>query len=177
MNFEISSNQEATERQAPLAIKRYLTLAMLIICIFGVLENTSGQVYAQTITSEMQILLTEVSHWVDRLEAGGFSIESVHIDPMTSNETYLISHYLYRGNEYLILGVSGVEITDLDLGLSDSSGTLLVTDPRSTNLPILAIIPTHDGLYTVETDIYSTSHSIPASSPLFFANIIAFRSG
>lgn len=155
--------------------QRILSVFSVIITVVALLAGAIAPVHAQGDYSSMSALLDDVNTWVDLLYSSGYSVANVYIDRMHPGSSYQVSRSLYSGNDYIIIGVGGHGVADLDLKLYDSDGNLIAKDTSTDNIPTITVSPSRSATYIVETDIYSIGVTEDPDGEYFFAYIIAFK--
>jgi hypothetical protein len=70
-------------------------------------------------------------------------------------EQWNVPAQMQVGYEYQIVGVCDRDCTDLDLRLFDGNGGLIIEDTGVSNQPIVGVIPTTSGMFTVQVHMYA----------------------
>ena len=65
---------------------------------------------------------------------------------------------MYSGNEYLIVGMGGIGIDDLDIELYNRSGDLVDRDTSTDNIPTVSVFPRGTAMHKINVDLYSLAH-------------------
>lgn len=156
---------------AKTGLVRGLIGIFLTLFLIGVPVSAS----ANTGHSQMQNLLVDISDTVTTLTNEGYSVANIYMDRLTLDTSYQMSRTLYEGHDYVIVGIGGDGVRDLDLRLYNILGTLVGEDDSIDNLPLLTVTPGSDAVYSVETDVYAVNSNVRSGDELFFATIIAFK--
>ena len=143
--------------------------------IAAIMLAPSSLVFAQDPKEELTGLLERIEALVTTLHQQGYIIVHIEVDKLREDQTYTASRKLFSANDYAIVGVGGIGISDLDLELYDENDNLVDKDESEDNLPVLEVSPKKDGKYYIKTKLYSLDENADADSEYFFCWVIGFK--
>lgn len=149
-------------------MKRFFLLMILLAGVMPQIGSAQKQ-------DELEALLVDLDEVVDYLHANDWLVANIYIDRLTIAQPYRTTRQLFEGNEYVIVGVGGAGIQDLDIKILDEKDTLLDEDVESDNVPLVELDVKSSGFYYIETSIYELEARANAEDEYFFMYIIAFK--
>ncbi len=144
------------------------TLASLLMVDFSAAADASN-------LEELSQILNDVSAVMNTLVNNGFVIEHLELDSMGVDETYRIPYPFYEGLEYIIVGIGGPAIADLDVYVLDQNGDLVVSNTDAGRISAVTMHMQSSTLYHSLFHAYSLAEGYSEDMPYYFAFVIAAR--
>src|SRR5438105_4490064 len=96
--------------------------AVLFLTVFLTASVLSpvARVHAQSGNTDLDNIVATVTKSASAIENKGYSVVNITIDKGLKDDVYETSRRLYKGNEYVILAVGGVGVSDISISLLDS---------------------------------------------------------
>jgi hypothetical protein len=146
-----------------------LAFAVLFICAAPMFAAETSD------DSELEGLLTRIGIIAHTLTEKGYAIVHIEVDKLEKNQTYTASRQLYDVNDYVIMGIGGVGVKDMDMKLYDENDNLIDKDESEDNVPLLQVTPKADGKYYIKTTVASLESDVDQEGEYFFCWIIGFK--
>jgi hypothetical protein len=105
----------------------------------------------------------------------GYTVAHIEIDRIQKGEIYAANRVLYGSNNYRIIGAGGKGIADLDMKLTDESGTTIAKDTEADNVPIVEVNPKTQATYTIKVAPAALEKGFDEESSYYFCIIVAFK--
>ena len=153
--------------------KHGLTLVLGVAALIFALSFTA---YAQdSVAEELAALLQDLSGVLGELVDNGFTIEHFELDSLVLQGTYPVEYQFFAGYEYIVVGIGGPAITDLDLYLYDNEGNQIAHDLEYGRFPTLLFDVEESGLLHVFFRSFRVANGYSEELPYYFAFVIAAR--
>ena len=94
---------------------------------------------------------------------------------MKEGQNFTYSRNLYTGNDYVILGMGGVGVSDMDIKLFDGNDRLVDKDTSQENLALVEVRPTRSGIFKIQPSIYALGRGYSSDNDYFVIYLIAFK--
>jgi len=131
--------------------------------------------YAVTTEEELEGLLGRIELLVATLNQQGYTIVHIEVDKLEKGQSYIASREFFTANDYVIAGIGGIGIGDLDVQLYDGKDNLIDEDNSDDNLPVVEVSPKFNGKYKVKVTPYSLEADADPEGEYFFCYIIGFK--
>jgi hypothetical protein len=131
--------------------------------------------YAQSQSDELNGLLERLATLSTALDAKGYTVVHIGVERLEKGEGYTFSRDLYTGNNYVIVGMGGVGVADLDIKLYDGNNRLIDEDTSQENLALVDVVPTRSGVFKIQPSIYSLQPGYTNDDEYFVMYLIAFK--
>ena len=145
----------------------------LAICSFlMVLLPVFGQA-----SSEMIDLLDRAVDIADAMEEEDYTIVHILLDRvgLGKDSLYIGTRMFYSGNDYLIVGLGGEGIKDLDIEIYDERNNLVDEDKLTDNQPEVYLSPKKDSRCYVNVILHSLVSGYDKDGEYYFCYIIGFK--
>lgn len=155
-------------------MKKY-GLAMVLgitVLIFALSFSASAQL---STADELAALLDDLSGVLGELVNNGFIIEHFELDSLGLQGTYPVEYRFAAGYEYIIVGIGGPAISDLDLYLYDSEGNQLAHDLEYGRFPTLLFDVEEEGTLHIFFRNFRLANGYSDMFPYYFSFVIAAR--
>ena len=94
----------------------------------------------------------------ERFEQDGYELtHDISTGSLNQGASYRVTMDLSIGTEYFIMGVCDEDCSDLDLVLYDRAGNIVDSDMAMDDYPIVNVVPSRSGTYTVEVRMATCS--------------------
>ena len=101
---------------------------------------------------------SQVSEHGDFLSSRGYSMSGDVFDGNLKNNYYEdLTIKLQPGTSYAFMGVCDQDCRDIDLRLFDPDGDEVASDVRNDDWPIVSVMPSYTGTYTLRVEMASCS--------------------
>jgi hypothetical protein len=124
---------------------------------------------------EMADLMSKLAEKTVKIFELGYTVAHVEVDRLQKGQVYSASRNLYGGNGYIVVGIGGRGIGDLDMKLEDAGGTTIAKDTEADNVPIVQVTPKTTGNYTVKVAAAAIERGFDPENEYYFCWIIAFK--
>ncbi|MFZ4660914.1 MAG: hypothetical protein ACOYNY_28130 [Caldilineaceae bacterium] len=153
--------------------RKLLTLALVLFVLCSTWMPQSA--YAQSQSDELNGLLERLATLSTALDAKGYTVVHIGVERLEKGEGYTFSRDLYTGNNYVIVGMGGVGVADLDIKLYDGNNRLIDEDTSQENLALVDVVPTRSGVFKIQPSIYSLQPGYTNDDEYFVMYLIAFK--
>jgi hypothetical protein len=153
--------------------RKLLTLALVLFVLCSTWMPQSA--YAQSQSDELNGLLERLAALSIALDAKGYTVVHIGVERLEKGEGYTFSRDLYTGNNYVIVGMGGVGVADLDIKLYDGNNRLIDEDTSQENLALVDVVPTRSGVFKIQPSIYSLQPGYTNDDEYFVMYLIAFK--
>lgn len=148
-----------------------LALALFVLCSTWAPQRA----YAQSQSDELNGLLERLAALSTVLDTKGYTVVHIGVERLEKGEGYTFSRDLYTGNNYVIVGMGGVGVADLDIKLYDGNNRLLDEDTSEENVAVVDVVPTRSGVFKIQPSIYSLQPGSSNDDEYFVMYLIAFK--
>jgi hypothetical protein len=145
-----------------------LALALILAVSFSAAADNPN-------VEELNQILNDINVVMNNLIGNGFVIEHLELDSISLDDTYRIPYPFLPGWEYIVVGIGGPAIADLDMYLYNSEGALEFSDTEPGKLASISLYLDAPGVYHSLLHAAELNDGYQEGSPYYFAVLIAAR--